>query len=81
MHGCGHCLTIFKVELLQKLFCIFALMNVSSIFSLVDLNPKEEFQFTHHAHLKFILHKLGEILAQGSISRTKYYIINIDLNN
>ncbi|KAK2427508.1 hypothetical protein QL285_026082 [Trifolium repens] len=81
MHECGQCLTVFKVELLQKLYCIFALMNVSAIFSLIDLNPKEELQFTHHAHLKFILHQLGKILAQGGISRTKYYIFNIYLNN
>jgi len=65
MHLSVHLFTIFKLELLQKLLGLLELMNIHSIFALVDLNSQKEFQFSHHAHFKLILHQLSEGILRG----------------
>src|SRR4051812_40742309 len=70
-----------KIKLLQKFFHILRLMNIGSIGSLVDLNPKEILEFSHHAPFKISLHRLSKLLSKCSIRCSKDNIINIYLTN
>src|ERR1044072_1411935 len=73
--------TIRHFEFLQKFLFILALMNVSCSWPLINLNAKKESKFSHQTHFKFCLHQLRELLTECRISRTKYDIININLDN
>src|SRR3954462_12748875 len=70
-----------KVKLLQKFFHILGLMNISSFRILIDLDPKEILEFSHHAHFKLCLHRLSKLLPKCSTRCSKYNIININLAN
>src|SRR3954464_13822992 len=70
-----------KIKLLQKFFHILGLMNISSFRSLIDLDPKEILEFSHHAHFKLSLHRLSKLLSKCSIICSKYNIIYIYLTN
>src|SRR4051812_24988646 len=62
MHGSFGFFAIRKIKILQKFFHILRLMNICSIRSLIDLNPKEVLEFSHHAHLELSLHRLSKLL-------------------
>jgi hypothetical protein len=48
--------------------------------SLLDLQPEEESQFAHHAHLKFPTHSICKLGNKSMRRDTKDYIIHIYLN-
>jgi hypothetical protein len=45
------------------------------------LEPKEVGQLAHHRHLKLLSHHPTKLLTRVLISRTKYYVIDINLAN
>jgi hypothetical protein len=59
--------------------CILDLAYECAIFHLLDLKTKKEFEFSHHRHFKPIGHDLAKFLTKRFVSRTKDYIIHIDL--
>src|ERR1044072_2748460 len=69
------------LKLLQKFLCILALMDIDCLWSLINLNSQKELKFSHQTHLEFCLHQLRKLLTECRISRTKYDIINIILDN
>jgi N12 class adenine-specific DNA methylase len=48
---------------------------------LLDLKTKKELQFTHHRHLESLGHDPTKLFTKFIISRPKYNIININLEN
>jgi hypothetical protein len=58
---------------------IHSLGEESAILELLHLEPKEVRQLAHHRHLKFLCHHPAKLLTRLLISRTKYYVININL--
>jgi hypothetical protein len=48
---------------------------------LLDLKPKEELQFIHHRHLKYLGHDPTKFFTKFVISGPKDNIININLTN
>jgi hypothetical protein len=55
------------------------LANESSLFGLVDLKSKKEYENSYHGHFKLIRHYFVKLNIKEFFSRTKYNIINIDL--
>jgi hypothetical protein len=53
-------------------------MKVPSL-ELLHLEPKEVVQLTHHRHLKLLSHHPAKLLTRHLVSRTKYYVIDINL--
>jgi L-rhamnose mutarotase len=49
------------------------------IFQLLDLKTKKEFEFSHHRYFKPISHDLAKFITKRFVSRTKDYVIHIDL--
>jgi hypothetical protein len=50
-----------------------------AIFQLLDLKTKKEFEFSHHRYFKPIGHDLAKFITKRFVSRTKDYVIHIDL--
>jgi hypothetical protein len=48
---------------------------------LLHLESKEVGQLAHHRHLKLLHHHPAKLLTRLLVSRTKYYVININLAN
>jgi hypothetical protein len=46
---------------------------------LLHLEPKEVGQLAHHRHLELLCHHPAKLLTRLLISRTKYYVIGINL--
>jgi hypothetical protein len=46
---------------------------------LLHLEPKEVGQLAHHRHLELLSHHPAKLLTRLLISRTKYYVIDINL--
>src|SRR6266536_319889 len=78
-HGCSHTFAFLHVELLEKVLSILCLRNKGTFLSLLDLQTKKEFEFTHHRHLKLLRHSPSKLFTKMRVSRTKYDIININL--
>jgi hypothetical protein len=49
------------------------------ILELLHLEPKEVVQLAHHRHLKLLSHHTAKLLTRLLVSRTKYYVIDINL--
>jgi hypothetical protein len=75
-HGSFDRLGIYHVKLLEHIMGVLRLANKSFILHLLDLESKEELQFTHHRHLKSLGHDPTKFLIKSMISTTKYYIID-----
>ena len=58
---------------------VLGLANERPFLHLLDLKSKEEFQLTHHGHLKSLSHSPTKLITIYMISTTKYYVINIYL--
>jgi hypothetical protein len=50
-----------------------------AVLELSHLEPKKVCQLAHHRHLKFLCHHPAKLLTILLISRTKYYVIDINL--
>ena len=75
---------VTHVELPQQVPRVLGLMDERALVSLLDLQPEEELQLTHHAHLELPRHLLRKIPRQErekSVRRaTKDNIIHVYLN-
>ena len=58
---------------------VLGLSNERPFLHLLDLKSKEEFQLTHHEHLKSLSHNPTKLITIHMISTTKYYVIDIYL--
>jgi hypothetical protein len=72
-------LYFIHVKLFLYVTSIFRLANEISLFGLLDLKLKKEYENPHHEHLKHIRHYFAKLITKGFVSRIKYNIINIDL--
>jgi hypothetical protein len=59
--------------------CIFGLAYERAIFQLLDLKIKKEFEISHHRYFKPSGHDLAKFITKRFVSRTKDYVIHIDL--
>ena len=55
-------------------------MDISALRSLLDLQPEEELQLTHHAHLELPGHLLRKFGDKSVRRATKDNIIHVYLN-
>jgi hypothetical protein len=60
-HGSLDWLHIVHAILFEYVTCIFCLVNESPFFGLLDLKSKEEYENSHHGHLKPIGHDLAKL--------------------
>ena len=71
---------VAHVELPQQVPGVLGLMDERALRSLLDLQPEEELQLTHHTHLELPRHLLRK-LGDKSVRRvTKDNIIHVYLN-
>jgi hypothetical protein len=78
-HGLLDWLCFIHAKLFEYVTSILRLANESSLFGLLDLKYKKECENTHHGHIKPIRHYFAKLITKGFVSRTKYNIINLDL--
>jgi hypothetical protein len=78
-HRCLRGLGVLHPKPLEKILCILRLGEESVVLELLHLEPKEVGQLAHHRHLKLLCHHPAKLLTTLLISRTKYYVIDINL--
>jgi hypothetical protein len=78
-HRCLRGLGILHPKPLEKILCVLRLGDKGSVFELLHLEPKEVVQLTHHRHLKLLSHHPAKLLTRLLVSRTNYYVIDINL--
>jgi hypothetical protein len=78
-HWCLRGLGVLHPKPLEKVLSVLRLGEESAILELLHLEPKEVGQLAHHRHLKLLSHHPAKLLTRLLISRTKYYVIDINL--
>jgi hypothetical protein len=78
-HRCLCGLGVLHPKPLEKILCVLHLGDEDVILELLHLEPKEVGQLAHHRHLELLRHDPAKLLTRLLISRTKYYVININL--
>jgi hypothetical protein len=78
-HQCLCGLGILHPKPLEKILSVLCLGEEGDVLELLHLKPKEVGQLAHHRHLKLLSHHSAELLTRLLVSRTKYYVININL--
>jgi hypothetical protein len=78
-HGRLDWLCFVHGKLFEYVTIILRLAKESSIFGLLDLKSKKDYENPHHGHFNPIRHYFAKLITKGFVSRTKYNIINIDL--
>src|SRR6185503_12943982 len=71
---------VTHVELPQQVPRVLGLMDERALGSLLDLQPEEELQLTHHAHLELPGHLLRKLGDKSVRRATKDSIIHVYLN-
>jgi hypothetical protein len=74
---CG--LGVLHPKPLEQVLRVLRLRDEGAILELLHLEPKEVVQLAHHRHLKFRCHHPAKLLTRLLVSRTKYYVIDINL--
>jgi hypothetical protein len=64
---------------LEQVLCILRLGDESAVLELLHLEPKEVVQLAHHRYLKLLSHHPAKLFTRLLVSRTKYYVIDINL--
>jgi hypothetical protein len=80
-HRCLHGLGVLHPKPLEKILSVLRLGDESAILELLHLESKEVDQLAHHRHLELLHHHPSKLLIRLLISRTKYYVIDINLAN
>ena len=80
-HGCLHWLDILHFESLEHVLDITRLIDEGSASQLLHLKTEKELQLSHHAHRKFLSHKILKLNINRMVSGPKDNIINIYLAN
>jgi hypothetical protein len=78
-HRCLRGLGILHPKPLEKILCVLCLGEEGAVLELFHLEPKEVGQLAHHRHLELLCHHPTKLLTRCLISRTKYYVIDINL--
>jgi hypothetical protein len=78
-HRCLCELGVLHPKPLEKILCVLRLGDEGAILELLHLEPKEVGQLAHHRHFKLLCHHPAKLLTRLLISRTKYYVIDINL--
>jgi hypothetical protein len=74
---CG--LSVLHPEPLEQVLRVLRLGDEGAVLELLHLEPKELVQLTHHRHLEFLCHHPAKLFTRLLVSRTKYYVIDINL--
>jgi hypothetical protein len=75
-------LGILHPKPLEKILSVLRLRDESAVLELLHLETKEVSQLAHHRHnLELLHHYPAKLLTRLLISRTKYYVIDINLAN
>jgi hypothetical protein len=80
-HRCLRGLSIFHPKPLEKILSVLRLGDESAVLELLHLESKEVGQLAHHRHFELLHHHPAKLLTRLLVSRTKYYVININLAN
>jgi hypothetical protein len=80
-HWCLRGLGVLHPKPLEKILSVLRLGDESAVLELLHLESKEVGQLAHHRHLEFLHHHPAKFLTRLLVSRTKYYVININLAN
>src|SRR5690349_15463519 len=78
-HRCLHGLSILHPKPLEKILSVLRLGDEGVVLELLHLEPKEVVQLAHHRHLEFLHHHPAKLFTRLLVSRTKYYVIDINL--
>jgi hypothetical protein len=78
-HRCLCGLGVSHPEPLEQVLRVLHLGDEGAVLELLHLEPKEVVQLSHHRHLKFLCHHPAKLLTRLLVSRTKYYVIDINL--
>jgi hypothetical protein len=78
-HRCLSGLGVLHPKPLEKILSVLRLREEGVVLELLHLEPKEVGQLAHHRHLKFLCHHPAKLLTRLLISRTKYYVIDINM--
>jgi hypothetical protein len=74
-------LSILHPKPLEKILSVLHLGDEGVVLELLHLESKEVGQFAHHRHLEFLHHYPAKLLTRLLVSRTKYFVIDINLAN
>jgi hypothetical protein len=78
-HRCLRRLGVLHPKPFEKILSVLRLGEEGAILELLHLESKEVVQLTHHRHLKLLSHHPVKLLTILLVSRTKYYVIDINL--
>src|SRR5688572_33239787 len=78
-HRCLCGLGVLHPKPLEKILCVLRLGDEGAVLELLHLEPKEVGQLAHHRHLEFLRHHPAKLFTRLLVSRTKYYVVNINL--
>jgi hypothetical protein len=78
-HGCLDGLDILHSKLAKYFLNVLCLADEGALLELLDLKSLEILQLPHHRHLEFLYHDPTKLFTCRFVSRSKYYIININL--
>jgi hypothetical protein len=78
-HWCLCGLGVLHPKPLEKILSVLCLGDEGAVLELLHLEPKEVVQLTHQRHLKLLGHHPAKLLTRLLVSRTKYYVIDINL--
>jgi hypothetical protein len=78
-HRCLCGLGVLHPKPLEKILCVLRLGDEDAVLELLHLEPKEVGQLAHHRHLELLRHHPAKLLTRLLISRTKDYVIDINL--
>jgi hypothetical protein len=80
-HWCLCGLSILHSKPLEKILSVLRLGDEGAVLELPHLESKEVGQLAHHQHLELLRHYPAKLLTRLLVSRTKYYVIDINLAN
>src|SRR5688572_9655063 len=72
-------LSILHPKPFEQVLSVVHLGDEASFLELLHLESKEVVQLAHHRHLEFLHHYPAKLFTRLLISRTKYYVIDINL--
>jgi hypothetical protein len=78
-HRCLCGLGVLHPKPLEKILSVLHLGDESVVLELLHLESKEVCQLAHHRHFEFLHHHPAKLLIRLLVSRTKYYVIDINL--
>jgi hypothetical protein len=78
-HRCLRGLGVLHPKPLENILSVLCLGEEGAVLELLHLKLKEVGQLAHHRHLKLLSHHPAKLLTRLLISRTKYYVIDINL--